>query len=124
AGWRGDYNSAAKTFSGSERKIMNKTARLGAAATVIALAGCATAPPNANRVNVVDGASAFTANCKMLGPVSERVNAWKFGSEQEAWQQVVWNMQAQAFERYGADTLSIQRRGLSFTEMGGEGVAL
>src|SRR5690606_4656334 len=92
---------------------------------VILLVGCPTRPPNADRVTVGRGSDSFTASCKMLGPVSSVLNGWKFGSEAQAGQQVLWNMQAEAYERYGADTLSVQDIGIaSFTEYGGRGIAL
>lgn len=95
-----------------------------AAAAVLLVAGCATPPMNADRVTVIQGSNAFTSNCKMLGPVSDSVSAWKFASYQHALQQVIWNMQAQAFERYGADTISIQNAGNSLGESFGQAVAL
>ncbi|MBS7821602.1 hypothetical protein [Wohlfahrtiimonas chitiniclastica] len=86
--------------------------------------GCATQPQNAEKVTVLRGDNAYTASCEMLGKVQNVVNPWGFGSESEAAKQALWNMQAEAYEKYGADTLSIQFMGTSMTEVGGYGVAL
>lgn len=88
------------------------------------LIGCATAPENSEKVTVINGNNSFTSSCKMLGTVTSVVNPWAFGSESEASKQALWNMQADAYDTYGADTLSIQRFGTSLTEIGGQGIAL
>jgi len=106
------------------KSTLRYATELGVICVVILIAGCATRPVNADKVTIVQGSSSFTASCKMLGPVSSSVNGWTFGSAQEAQQQAIWNMQAEAYERYGADTLSVQSMGMSMTEVGGHGIAL
>ena len=81
-------------------------------------------PTNFEKVTVVDGQSAFISSCKMLGTVTSVVNPWAFGTETQASNQALWNMQAEAYNLYGADTLAIQRFGTSLTEIGGQGIAL
>lgn len=106
----------------------NHLKRVSQASTVVAtcllMIACASAPPNADKVTVVDGRNAFTANCELLGPVSDSVNAWKFSDLQEARTQVIWNMQAKAYNFYVADTLSVESIGSSFTSVFGTGTAL
>lgn len=97
---------------------------MGLSATLFILIGCASAPVNSEKVTVIDGKNSFTSSCEMLGTVTSVVNPWAFGTESEASKQALWNMQAEAYNLYGADTLSIQRFGTSLTEIGGQGIAL
>lgn len=102
-----------------------KNLKIGSLSTFLfILIGCATAPENSEKVTVINGNNAFTSSCKMLGTVTSVVNPWAFGTESEASKQALWNMQAEAYNVYGADTLSIQRFGTSLTEIGGQGIAL
>lgn len=103
---------------------MTKLKIIGLSSLMFILVGCATAPENSEKVTVINGNHSFTSSCKMLGTVTSVVNPWAFGSESEAKNQALWNMQAEAYNTYGADTLSIQRLGSSITEVGGQGIAL
>lgn len=90
----------------------------------LVVAGCASAPQNADKVAVVDGRNSFTSKCELLGSVSDSVNGWKFSDVQEARTQVIWNMQAKAYNFYVADTLSVDSIGNNLTSVFGTGTAM
>ncbi|WP_132098901.1 hypothetical protein [Gulbenkiania mobilis] len=82
--------------------------------TIFTLSGCSTAkfPQNANNVAVVNRDASYTANCKPLGTVSSEINPWEwFGLVTEAQSQVIFDMRADAYERFGADTIILNHMG-------------
>ncbi len=89
----------------------------------IILSGCASLPPSAENVHVVDGNYSFTSSCKVLGVVCDSVSGWSFGSVDEAKTQVVWNIRSKAYNQFNADTLIID--GVDgFTKVSGSGTDL
>lgn len=80
---------------------------------------------SSQHVQVVNGNNAFTAQCKMLGPVSDEQSEWAFATPGQTQEQVLINLRSQAYKLYGADTIAIQSFGHSgFTTDSGSAIAL
>lgn len=76
---------------------------------LILIAGCNTAslPDGGVNVNIAPTNAAYTANCEYLGKVSSQMGKWSYMPVWEVRKQNIYNMRAEAYYKYGADTIVI-----------------
>lgn len=86
---------------------------------IVSLAGCAAVDPQADRVGVIKGNSAFSAQCQFLGNVVSHRNPMAFLDRVQYEQQVRNDLQIEAL-KLGADSVVLQ----TLDDRGGTGSAL
>lgn len=86
---------------------------------LFSLAGCATMDPQADRVGIIKGNSAFSSQCQFVGNVVSHRNPMSFLDITEYQQQVKNDLQIEAL-KLGADSLVLQ----TLDDRGGTGSAL
>ena len=76
---------------------------------LILIAGCNTAslPAGGVNVNIAPTNAAYTANCEYLGKVSSQMGKWSYMPVWEVRKHNICNMRAEAYYKYGADTIVI-----------------
>ena len=107
---RSDYETKKARFFIWRQVIVKIVKGLPQALLILALmSGCTTAslPVGGANVNIAPTNAAYTANCEYLGQVSSQMGKWSYMPVWEVRTQNVYNMRAEAYNRYGADTIVI-----------------
>lgn len=89
----------------------------------LAVAGCVSISPEAQKVMLHSSSSTIVDDCKRLGPVTGEASLWSVMTVAEGYQQAKNKLRENAYWQYGADTVVMVNTDQYATRVVAQGVA-